>query len=206
MSTPQAPAQRFVILAAIDESPAADLVVARTAALARNAAGAEIHLVHIPDRFTHARVSATTFNLDHASRYLEGKAREAHDASKVPVVGHLFESEPSSAIVQLAASLDADLVVVGTNDASAAERWLLGSVAQKVMQRAACPVLVVRPKDHVRSHAPEIEPPCPDCIALQTSSRGAKLWCARHSEHHPRAHLHYEVAAGFGGGSSLIQS
>jgi nucleotide-binding universal stress UspA family protein len=206
MPTATALTQRFVILAAIDESPAADLVIARTATFARNVPGAEIHLLHVPDRFTHAPVTATTFDLDHASRYIEGRVREAHGASSVPVVGHLFESEPASAVVQLAASLDADLVVVGTNDAPAVERWVLGSVAQKVMQHAACPVLVVRAKDHVRSHAPEIEPPCPDCIALQTASRGAKLWCARHGEHHPRAHLHYEIAEGFGAGSSLIQS
>jgi nucleotide-binding universal stress UspA family protein len=206
MTTSTADSPRFVLVAAIDESPLVSLVIAQAASIARKAPSAEIHLVHIPDQLTHAFATAAMPNLEHAKQYLDARAKETQVASGRPVIGHVVESEAASAIVQLAASLDADLVIVGTNDKHGPARWILGSVALKVAQRAACPVLMVRAKDHVHEHAPEIDPPCPDCLREQAASRGANLWCARHSEHHPRAHLHYEFAEGFGEGSSLVQS
>jgi nucleotide-binding universal stress UspA family protein len=205
MSTEKNTPPRYVILSAIEESPAADMILAQAASLARAIPGAELHILHVPDRFTQADVTTTTFDLDHARRYLDDHARAARAASGAPTVGHLLEHEPAAAILQLASSLDADLIVVGTKDKHGPERWLLGSVAQKVMQRASCPVFVVRPKDHVSYHAPEIEPPCPDCLRTQRETRSAKLWCERHSVHHPRAHLHYEAISGFGEGSGLIR-
>jgi hypothetical protein len=98
------------------------------------------------------------------------------------------------------------VIVVGSHDLGVPVRWLLGSVAQKIAQRASCPVLVTRVKDHFTGKAPEIDPPCGDCLATQRESHGSKMWCARHSEKHPHAHLHYEMPQGFGAGSSLIQS
>jgi nucleotide-binding universal stress UspA family protein len=38
-----------------------------------------------------------------------------------------------------------DLIVMGTHGRTGLNRWLLGSVAQKVIQCAPCPVLIVRP-------------------------------------------------------------
>ncbi len=206
MNTTQPGPSRYVVLAAIEESPIATRVLSHVASLVRGMRGAEVHLLHIPDRFTNADVTTMSFDLEHARSYIDDCVRTLHATSGVTAVGHLLESEPASATLQLAASLDADLIVVGTKDRHGPERWLLGSVAQKVMQRAACPVLVVRSKDHVAASAPEIEPPCPDCLHEQRSSGGAELWCGRHREHHPRMRLHYESPPGFGAGSSLIQS
>jgi hypothetical protein len=46
-------------------------------------------------------------------------------------------------------------------------------------------VFIVRPKDHAKAgRVPEIEPPCPECVAARRESQGQKLWCARHSERH----------------------
>ncbi len=205
MSTPNALAPHFVVLAAIDESPAAELVIRQAAAYARSVPGAELHLLHIPDRFTNADVTTTSFDLGHGAEYIEESVRRACAESGVTTVGHLLDREPGRAIVDLAAVLDADLVVVGTRDRHGPARWILGSVAQSVMKNASCPVLVVRPKAHANDPVPAIEPPCTDCIREQRASNGKTLWCARHSAHHPRAHVHYEVAEGFGAGSSLIR-
>jgi nucleotide-binding universal stress UspA family protein len=48
-------------------------------------------------------------------------------------------------IVRLAADEKADLVVMGTQGRTGLERLLLGSVAERVIRRAPCPVLTVRP-------------------------------------------------------------
>jgi nucleotide-binding universal stress UspA family protein len=186
---------RFVVLAAIDETPEADRVVASASHLVRSALGGELHVLHVaPADITDAQRA-----------YVDRYAREAQVASGVPVTGHLSEGDAARAIVQTTASLDADLVVVGTHDHRLAAPWRLGSVSAKVAARAACPVLVVRVKAHHAVHAPEIEPPCPQCVAVQRESRGGKLWCARHAAHHPRAHVHYENPEPFALGSNLIR-
>jgi nucleotide-binding universal stress UspA family protein len=57
---------------------------------------------------------------------------------------------PADEVVAFARELDADLIVVGTHGRRGVKRLLLGSVAEAIARRAACPVLVVRSK-HVHS-------------------------------------------------------
>ena len=52
--------------------------------------------------------------------------------------------DPATAILELADEQDVDLVVLGTRGVSTVERWLIGSVSSKVLQHAACSVLVAR--------------------------------------------------------------
>ena len=51
---------------------------------------------------------------------------------------------PAEVICDLATELSADLVVVGSRGLGRLDRLLLGSVSTSVVQRAPCPVLVVR--------------------------------------------------------------
>jgi nucleotide-binding universal stress UspA family protein len=53
------------------------------------------------------------------------------------------EASVAPSILELAESLPADLVVMGTHGLSGFERMMLGSVAEKVLRGAACPVLTV---------------------------------------------------------------
>ena len=63
-----------------------------------------------------------------------------------PVVTELLEAtDVQRAIVRHAASIGADLIVMGTHGRSGIERVLLGSVAEKVVQDAECPVMLVPP-------------------------------------------------------------
>ena len=54
--------------------------------------------------------------------------------------------DPADAIVQAAADLPADLIVMGTHGRTGLQHVLLGSVAEKVVRHASCPVLTVRHK------------------------------------------------------------
>jgi len=104
---------------------------------------------------------------------------------------HLRRSDPTLAIVQLAVDVEADLVVVGTHGRGWLAHFLLGSVAEGVVRRAPCPVLVVRPAGAIADTVPQIEPPCPDCLSTRNATEGAVFWCDRHREHHERAHTYH---------------
>lgn len=54
--------------------------------------------------------------------------------------------KPSDTICELAGQLAADLVVVGARGLGAGARLIMGSVSDRIVHHAPCPVLVVRPK------------------------------------------------------------
>jgi nucleotide-binding universal stress UspA family protein len=51
-------------------------------------------------------------------------------------------------ICDTAEEIDADLIVIGTHGRGGLSHALLGSVAEKVVRKAPCPVLTVRPEMH----------------------------------------------------------
>lgn len=55
---------------------------------------------------------------------------------------------PADRIVDRAASLPADLIVMGTHGRGPMAHLLMGSVAERVVRLAPCPVLVVRHPEH----------------------------------------------------------
>jgi nucleotide-binding universal stress UspA family protein len=67
----------------------------------------------------------------------------------VPLVTKVLEGEPWRVILDEAKGVPADLLVIGTHGRSGFEKLLLGSVTEKVLRRAPCPVLTV---GHVRAH------------------------------------------------------
>jgi nucleotide-binding universal stress UspA family protein len=56
----------------------------------------------------------------------------------------LEEGEPAAQILRVAKETKAGLIVMGTHGRTGLERILLGSVAEKVLRKAVCPVLTVR--------------------------------------------------------------
>ncbi len=68
--------------------------------------------------------------------------------------------DPAEEIVQLATDLEADVIVVGTNERRGLARIALGSVSTEVFRRARCSVLVARTPDWTAAEkTPAIEPP-----------------------------------------------
>lgn len=77
--------------------------------------------------------------------------REVTDAAGeagVPVEGRVLTGIPSEEIVRAAQELAADLIIMGTHGRAGMSHLLLGSVAEKVVRRAPCPVLTVRREEH----------------------------------------------------------
>jgi nucleotide-binding universal stress UspA family protein len=56
------------------------------------------------------------------------------------------EGQAATAIVHRAKRIQADMIVIGTHGRSGLAHMLLGSVAEKVVRTASCPVLSIRPE------------------------------------------------------------
>jgi nucleotide-binding universal stress UspA family protein len=68
--------------------------------------------------------------------------RPAED--EVDVQHYLLEGDPAEEIVELARDSLCDLIVMGTHGRTGLGRLLMGSVAERVMRRAPCPVLTIK--------------------------------------------------------------
>jgi nucleotide-binding universal stress UspA family protein len=62
----------------------------------------------------------------------------------VAVEHRLRIGSPAEEILRLAGEAHADLIVLGTHGRRGLRRLLMGSVAEEVLRRAACPVLTVK--------------------------------------------------------------
>jgi len=65
----------------------------------------------------------------------------------VEVKSHITPSYPAEAVTELAGEIDADLIVMGTRGATGLQHILLGSVAERTLRMAPCPVLTVKDSD-----------------------------------------------------------
>lgn len=70
-------------------------------------------------------------------------ARERAEEYDVTVTTDVVQGIPHEAIVEYAATRDIDLVVMGTHGRDGLERYVLGSVAERVVNTAPMPVLTV---------------------------------------------------------------
>lgn len=68
---------------------------------------------------------------------------EASGTAGVEVDAVLCEGPAASTIVAEAAARNADLIVIGTHGRSGFERLVLGSVTERVLRKAGCPVMTV---------------------------------------------------------------
>ena len=78
---------------------------------------------------------------------------------------------PAKRIVEIAAALPAGLIVMGTHGATGFQHLILGSVAEKVLRQATCPVLTVPPRVHTTPSLPFTRILCP--VDFSESARAA---------------------------------
>ena len=127
-----------------DFSEASDRAVAYAAALARRV-GASVYLMHVlrdQSQYHLARVRLGAL----ADRLTCGVPRVA-----LEVRG----GAPADSIAEAAVHYGADLIVMATHARSGLAHLLSGSVAERLIRIASCPVLVLRDAETVRIDQPE---------------------------------------------------
>jgi nucleotide-binding universal stress UspA family protein len=60
----------------------------------------------------------------------------------------ILEGAPFIEIIRVAREKEVDLIVIGTHGRTGVSHILFGSVAEKVVRKAPCPVLTVKPEEH----------------------------------------------------------
>lgn len=196
----------YVIVVGIDYSEISELAFGKALELAAEKPRAEVHVLNVMELQLPALPMAVAFpsgvgaSLEAAAqrleKYLERKLDELRAArggatSTVRIVPHLRVESPTYEIAQLAADLEADIVVVGTHGRRALSRVILGSVAEVTVRLSPCPVLVVRAKA-TPSPFPTIQPPCPRCVDARKASGGSEFWCEQHRERHGERHTYHQ--------------
>jgi nucleotide-binding universal stress UspA family protein len=215
MSSPSKP---YVLVVAVDYSEAGALALERAFELALEKPAAAVHVINVlpiapgaygPDGSSLGVGSLPTIAeaAEQLRTYLEAriaKFRAEHAGQNLAVLdgvrAHQRVEIPSEEIAQLAADVEADLVVVGTHGRRGLTRLVLGSVAEATVRLAPCPVLVVRPKA-VPAAVPAIQPPCPRCLEARAASGGKQFWCEQHSERHGQRHTYHQGDRVSGDGS-----
>ena len=140
------------ILVATDFSEAGDAALAYGRELAR-AFGATVHVLHVADD-VYVRLGGDAYVavLPELQQDLERQAKQRlaellvdNDRPPLPVKPVVITASATAlAIVDYAASAAIDLIVVGTHGRGAVAHLLMGSVAERVVRTARCPVLTVR--------------------------------------------------------------
>jgi len=75
----------------------------------------------------------------------------AGDCARVTIQRHIAVGRPDHEILSMASEVRSDLVVIGTRRRSGLERALLGSLTDRIVHFAPCPVLVI-PEGSTRAH------------------------------------------------------
>lgn len=112
--------------------------------------GAEIVLLHVYQLpivpFPEAAVVATAELARHVVAGAEvglDRASSSVMAAGVGVRGIVRQGDPARITIEVAAEVNADLIVIGTHGRTGLPRALIGSVAEKVVRMSAVPVLSV---------------------------------------------------------------
>ena len=135
------------ILVPHDFSETSEAAVRYAIALAHNF-GAQLYLLHVSDRAKFEM--ATEFplgldgTLDDAARERLLKILTPREQIEFKPSFELRSGSPAAEIVKYATAADVDLIVMGTHGRGFVAHVVLGSVAEKVVRTAPCPVLTVR--------------------------------------------------------------
>jgi nucleotide-binding universal stress UspA family protein len=120
--------------------------------------GATLHVLHVADN-----IYVTTFGAENYAAVAPDLQRELEERARVRLNELVIDSDgsgprtktvvmtsasPAFAIIDYAKENGIDLIVMGTHGRGALAHLLMGSVADRVVRLASCPVLTVRHPEH----------------------------------------------------------
>jgi nucleotide-binding universal stress UspA family protein len=113
------------------------------------------HPIFIDQQWDHHRTAAQKYLKDVCKR-LSGEDTTIHLAVEM--------GAPAETIIDYAEYHKVDLIVMATHGRSGLQRWVYGSVADKVLRGASVPILLVRP--YLKSKPAELSHKTPIAVSL----------------------------------------
>jgi nucleotide-binding universal stress UspA family protein len=143
------------VVVAYDFSPTSRAVLDRAVALVARAPFHVLHFITVID--AHHGIPIVEHKgkvdfeyADQVREVMMSELGKALAAAHVDVELHFFAhariGKPAEEILALAREIGADLILIGTHGFTGLSRLVIGSVAERVVREAGCPVLVARPK------------------------------------------------------------
>ncbi|VVB94414.1 Universal stress protein [uncultured archaeon] len=115
--------------------------------------GAKLHVIYVVDTTSYGSIPLSALmeyaysilrqEGDMAIKYVTDRA----EAAGLEAEGIIAEGHPADEIIKYAEKNSIDLIVMGTLGKSGLDRFLLGSVADKVIRNSRIPVIAVPVKD-----------------------------------------------------------
>lgn len=164
MSTPR----RYRIVAALDGSEYAELVLEHALDQAARHDRPDLHLITVVDNRD---------DVERVKRWLAQTVKQgldAFDTREARTRLHVRVGATEDEIVNLAAEVDADLLVVGNYGVHAQKP----TIASSIVERAPCATLVVGLTGHVETEQ------CPACAAVREQTDGERWFCDAHTSDH----------------------
>ncbi len=144
------------IMAATDFSECSDHAL-RYACEFAETFGAELHLVNVtePPAAAYSEFGIGYVGVEKLDEDLQRGAEAKLNTlpsqewqAKLKIVRKAILGSTFVELVQYAKKQDIDMIVLGTHGRGAIAHMLMGSTAEKVVRKAPCPVLTVRPEGH----------------------------------------------------------
>jgi nucleotide-binding universal stress UspA family protein len=132
-----------VVIAAVDGSRASVGALETAVAFAALRPWGIVHAVLCVRLDTAMLFTDGAIDLADEDQRLEDLCRGLVDGTRASLRRHVTVDRPDHAILTMARELRSDLVVIGTRGRAGFERALLGSLTDRIVQLAPCPVLVV---------------------------------------------------------------
>lgn len=145
------------VVVAYDFSPSSEQALSRAVEVAARAPQHVLHIVAALDPHdrmaTADKLEGVTYETaDHIQKQVVERVTAAFagrpTAADVQFFVHARIGKPATEILGLASDVGADLIFIGSHGKTGVERFLLGSVSERVVREAQCPVLVARAKTY----------------------------------------------------------
>ena len=145
------------VITPVDFSDNAEMI-AESAAYTAGKFGAELHLIFVVQNFEdYSGFFVPPVNLPNLEEELRNSAQQRMDefladkeknflqAGAAAVRSKVLTGDVSEEILGYAEEIACDLIIMGTHGYKGLERIMFGSVADKVVKNACCPVMTINP-------------------------------------------------------------
>jgi nucleotide-binding universal stress UspA family protein len=163
------PKRRYRIVIALDGSQYSEIVLEHAFDQAARHESPDLHLVTIVNNTADADVTKQWL----ARTTLEGLDAFSGHRDTWRTRLHVRVGKPEVEIPNLAAEVDANLLVIGNFGVHAQRR----PIAERVLERATCPTLILG----LTGRVVEANPQCPDCVTAREVSDGERWFCEEHT-------------------------